>query len=577
MHERNPSRRRPRPLVALGLAFSSLVGLIASGVSAAPATATRQMIAAADPRAAQAGLDTLRAGGSAVDAAIAAALVLALVEPQSSGIGGGAFLLHFDARSKEINAYDGRETAPAAATADMFVNPDGKSKSFFDAVVGGLSVGTPGLLRLFELVHAKHGRLPWDRLFVAAIALAEGGFVVSPRLESSIVADKALPTFADTRLYFFTPDGLPRKAGTRLSNQPLADVLAYVARDGANAFYSGAIAADIVSAVATAPRNPGRLAYSDLTTYRAIAREPVCGSYRTYRVCGMPPPSSGGIAVLQILRLLERFEINRLPPSSIESVHLIAEAHRLAFADRARFLGDPDVVPVPVAELLDPVYLQGRSALIQPRRSLGRASAGVLPERRGELFAPAEAGEIPSTSHLSVIDADGNAVAMTASIEGGFGAKLMVRGFLLNNQLTDFAFQAAEGDRTVANAVGPRKRPLSSMAPTLVFDNQGRLRLAAGSQGGSRIIPFVTKLTIGVLDWNLDVQAAIDLPHFVNRNGATELEADTPIAVLKGGLEALGHEVTVHAIDSGQQGLAVTPSGIEGGADRRREGVAVGD
>ncbi|MBM3511020.1 MAG: gamma-glutamyltransferase [Alphaproteobacteria bacterium] len=561
-----------------GVGVAALIGLTAAPVLAQSAKAAKHMIAAADPRAAAAGLEMLRAGGGAVDAAVAAVLVLAVVEPQSSGLGGGAFLLHFDAKSGTTLAYDGRETAPAAATPDMFLGPDGKPRPFMEAVVGGLAVGTPGLVRMLERAHRDHGRLPWGRLFVPAVQLAGAGFIVSPRLESSIAQDRALATFAETRQYFFTPDGVPRRAGSRLSNQPIADVFAALARDGADAFYRGTIAADIVGAVTTAPRNPGRLAYADLAGYEARVREPVCGPYRRYRVCSMPPPSSGGVALLQTLALLERFELRRLRPTSAEAVHLMAEASRLAFADRARYLGDPEHVAVPVADLLDPAYLRGRGALIDPGRSRGRAIAGTLPERRGERFVPAEAAEIPATSHLAVIDAEGNAVSLTASIEGPFGAKLMVRGFLLNNQLTDFAF-APEGEdgRRAANAPAPGKRPLSSMAPTLVFDESGRLRLAVGSQGGSRIIGFVAKMTVGVLDWDLDIQSAIDLPHYLNRNGATELEADTPLVPLKSALEALGHEIQLQPINSGQQGLAITASGIEGGADRRREGVALGD
>ena len=531
------------------------------------------MVAAANPLAAQAGLEILRAGGSAVDAAIAASLVLNLVEPQSSGIGGGAFLLHYDGRSGDIAAYDGRETAPAAATPQLFLRPDGEPMDFWEAVVGGRSVGVPGLVRMFELAHAAHGRLPWARLFAPAIRLAEEGFAVSPRLHALIAGDDYLMTDPAAAAYFHDPSGAPLAVGTRLHNPAFAETLRHLARDGADAFYTGPVAEAIVAAVHGAARNPGQLSLADLAGYTAKKRAPVCAPYRTWRVCGMPPPTSGGVAVLQILGILEGFDLPALAPDSAAAWHLIAEASRLAFADRNRFLADADFEPVPVGDLLDPAYLARRRALISPDASLGEAQPG-LPTQNGAMpvqHAP------PSTSHLSVVDADGNAVSMTASIESAFGARLMAAGFMLNNELTDFSFRPEADGRPVANRVAPGKRPRSSMSPTLVLDARGKLALAVGSPGGSRIIGYVVKSLVAALDWGLDIQAAIDLPNVVNRNGATDVEEGEASSALAAGLAALGHEVTVRPLTSGLHGIAVSADGLSGGADPRREGVALGD
>ena len=531
------------------------------------------MVAAANPLAAQAGLEILRAGGSAVDAAIAASLVLNLVEPQSSGIGGGAFLLHYDGRSGDIAAYDGRETAPAAATPQLFLRPDGEPMDFWEAVVGGRSVGVPGLVRMFELAHAAHGRLPWARLFAPAIRLAEEGFAVSPRLHALIAGDDYLMTDPAAAAYFHDPSGAPLAVGTRLHNPAFAETLRLLARDGADAFYTGPVAEAIVAAVHGAARNPGQLSLADLAGYTAKKRAPVCAPYRTWRVCGMPPPTSGGVAVLQILGILEGFDLPALAPDSAAAWHLIAEASRLAFADRNRFLADADFEPVPVGDLLDPAYLARRRALISPDASLGEAQPG-LPTQNGAMpvqHAP------PSTSHLSVVDADGNAVSMTASIESAFGARLMAAGFMLNNELTDFSFRPEADGRPVANRVAPGKRPRSSMSPTLVLDARGKLALAVGSPGGSRIIGYVVKSLVAALDWGLDIQAAIDLPNVVNRNGATDVEEGEASSALAAGLAALGHEVTVRPLTSGLHGIAVAADGLTGGADPRREGVALGD
>ncbi len=543
----------------------------------APAPAQRHMIAAANPLAAQAGLDMLRAGGSAVDAAIAAQMVLNLVEPQSSGIGGGGFLLHYAAASGAIDAYDGRETAPAAASPDMFLDHRGKPRKFYDAAVGGLSVGVPGLLRMLEMAHREHGRLPWAKLFEPAIGLAEGGFVVSGRLNRLIAGDRRLKTFEAARTYFYDADGQPRAVGARLTNAALAETFRRIAEGGADAFYDGAIAAAIAAAVGGARPNPGSLSEADLAGYRARKREPVCLFYRKWLVCGMPPPSSGGITTLQILGILQRFDMAAVKPGSTRAVHLIAEASRLAFADRNTYIADDDFIPVPTAGLLDPGYLDLRAQEIGAKRSMGTAFPGMPGAGAGLRLAPDAARRGVSTTHLSVIDGDGNAVAMTSSIENAFGSRLMVRGFLLNNQLTDFSFAPEKDGAPVANRAEAGKRPRSSMAPTLVFDGTGKAVMAVGSPGGSRIIGYVAKTIVATLDWELGMQEAIDLPHFVNRNGRTELEEGTPIEALKGELEALGHEVSIRPLNSGLHGIRITPAGLIGGADGRREGVALGD
>lgn len=534
------------------------------------------MIAAAHSLAAEAGQRILRAGGSAVDAAIAAQMVLNLVEPQSSGLGGGGFLMHFDARTGDIAAYDGRETAPAAATPRMFLDGTGAPRPFMDAVVGGLSVGVPGLLRMLEAAHADHGRLPWRDLFQPAIELAETGFPVSERLHTLIARDDHLDAFADTAAYFLGPDAKPPPVGETLTNGPSAETLRVVAEGGADAFYEGPIAADIVRTVNQAPRNPAPMTVADLASYRAVRREPVCLFYRAWLVCGMPPPSSGGITTLQILGLLQGTDVATAEPVSAEAVHLLAEAGRLAFADRNAYVADPDFVDVPTVGLLDPAYLEDRAASIRYRHggtaAPGRPAGAEVQSRATD----SEEGGV-STTHLSVIDAEGNAVSMTTSIETAFGSRLMVRGFLLNNQLTDFSFSPTRNGLAVANRAEPGKRPRSSMAPTLVFDARGRPVLAIGSPGGSRIIGYVAQTLIAVLDWGLDIQSAIDLPHALNRNGPTEIEAGTALEQIRGTLEARGHTVTARPMTSGLHGIAVTPEGLEGGADPRREGVALGD
>ena len=557
--------------------MASFMGAASPAVAGEPVRATRYMIATANPHASQAGLAILRRGGSAMDAAIAAQMVLGLVEPQSSGIGGGAFLLAYDADAGAVHAYDGRETAPMAVTADLFLKADGEPMKFYDAVIGGRAVGVPGLVAMLELAHQRHGKLPWASLFAPAIALAEAGFEVSPRLHYLISEATGIDRYDTARAYFFTAEGKPKPVGTRLINQAYAATLKAIAAGGAKAFYKGDIATDMVAAITGAVGNPGVMTVADLGAYEAKDRAAVCRPYRQWRVCGMGPPSSGGVTTLAILGLLEHFDLAALAPGSAEAVHLVSEASRLAYADRARFLADSDFVTVPVRGLLDRGYLADRAALIDREQSMGTAEAGTPPHDDGRLRASEPGTEQFSTTHLCVIDSEGNAVSMTSSVESAFGSRLMVRGFMLNNQLTDFSFRPAVDGVPVANRVAPGKRPRSSMAPTLVFDGNGRLLLAVGSPGGSRIIGYVTQTLIAMLDWGLDVQQALDLPHHVNRNGPTDLETGTPLADLEAALVALGHDVRVRSLTSGLHAIAITPAGLEGGADPRREGVALGD
>lgn len=558
---------------------------VASGRADKPlVSASRHMVVAAHPLAADAGLQMLARGGSAVDAAIATQLVLNLVEPQSSGIGGGGFMLHFAARDRRLDAYDGRETAPAAAGPDLFLDAAGRPLAFKAAVVGGRSVGAPGLLRMLALAHRDHGRLPWHALFLPAIRIAYGGFPISPRLARSIDAEPALCSEAPARDYFCDEAGRAKPAGAVLRNPAFGDVLMQIAHSGAEAFYRGRIAADVVAAVRTHPVNPGLLSVDDLAAYTAKRREPLCGTYRAlWRVCGMPPPSSGGVTVLQTLGMLQHFDLARIVPQSADAVHLISEAYRLAYADRARYLADSDVVDVPLRGLLDAAYLARRAALIGRDRSMGTAAPG-MPAGVATLRGADGAIELPSTTHMSIIDDAGNVVSMTSSIESAFGSKLMVRGFLLNNQLTDFSFVPADAEgRPVANRIEGGKRPRSSMAPTLVFDRAGRVRAVVGSPGGAAIIHYVTQTLIALLDWRVDMRTAVGLGHFGAANGpVTMLERGTEAERLRAALEARGHVVRLDDLTSGLHAFVVDHDKREGrrilgAADPRREGVAAGE
>ncbi len=543
------------------------------------ATGQLHMIAAAHPAAAEAGREIMRRGGSAADAAIAALLVLNVVEPQSSGIGGGAFaLVHL---AKGVTSFDARETAPAGATPDMFMASDGERMKFLDAVASGRSVGVPGLLRLFETLHALHGKLPWPDLFVPAIAQAEA-FQVSPRLAGLVERYAERLGQADAAALFL-PGGAPIAEGETLRNPALAATFRMLADRGPDTFYAGALANEI----ATATRRgavAGTLSTEDLAAYRVIERPAVCMVYRVqFRVCGMGPPSSGATTVGQVLGILDRFKPTDFALGEPHLWHLFAEASRLAYADRALYLGDRDFVDVPVKGLLDPGYLAGRARLIHGfKASEGKAAAGEPPWREGALMAPDDGLGTPGTTHLSVIDGDGLAISLTASIETAFGSGRMAGGFLLNNQLTDFSFRPTGADgNPVANAVAPGKRPRSSMAPTIVYrtDTPQRPYILAGSPGGSRIPEYVAGALIAMLDFGADPALAAALGHVSHRNRSElALEAGAHPAALAEGLAAMGHKVITNSMASGLHIIRVAPNGtLSGGADPRREGAASAD
>jgi gamma-glutamyltranspeptidase/glutathione hydrolase len=542
-----------------------VVAAVLLGLAPAAHAAPRTMVAAANPMAVKAGLDVLRRGGTAVDAAIAVQMVLGVVEPQSSGLGGGGFLLHYDNATGAISAYDGRETAPAGATPGMFLVNDGQPLGMREAVWSGISVGVPGALAMLELVHKEHGKLPWSDLFAAAIALARDGFPAPSRLATWLERIPPLRGEPGIRAVFFNEDGSPKKAGERVVNPALAETMQRIADHGPRAFYEGEVAAEMVERVTRHVR-PGTLALSDLVAYRAIKREPVCGPYRVWIVCSMSPPSSGGIAILQALGLLEPFDLWKDKPDDLRSLHLVAEASRLAFADRNRYVADPAFVAVPTAGLLSADYLAERRKLMSPDRSMGEVGPGVPP-------GYVERG----TSHMSIVDRWGNAVAFTTTIEGPFGAGIMVKGFLLNNELTDFSARPEAGGKPVANRVEPGKRPRSSMSPTFVLDRDRKLVAALGSAGGPRIIGDTLQALIGLLDWNLSMQDAVALPRIINMNGATELEQGAPLSAQADALRALGHQVQVRRHEGGLAGIRRFEDGWQGGADPRRDGVAIGE
>lgn len=577
-----------RRLLLLPFVFLSILP-----VAAQEAAAEHHMIAAANPHAARAGLGMLRAGGSAVDAAIAAQAVLSLVEPQSSGLGGGGFLMHYDAGDASIVAYDGRETAPAGIDETLFLDEVGQPLPFQRAAFGGRAVGTPGVLAMLEMAHKAHGKLAWKDLFAPAISLAEEGFAISPRL--FFLLDQRARLFREAGLkiadigragpYFFVDgaDGLAAKpVGTLLRNPAYAATLKQIAKNGATAFYSGEIARDIVATVRDNPFSRGALTLDDLAAYRPQAGTPVCGPYRVYRVCAMGPPSSGATTLLAILGILEGFDMSAHAPESVMAVHLFTEASRLAFADRNLFTGDAAYVDVPVEGLIDRGYLAGRRKLISLDHAMGAMPPAGSPPGAATGLAPGTDSEGPSTSHLAVIDSAGNMVSFTTTVQITFGSFLMSGGFLLNNQLTDFSFRPEIDGKKVANRPEPGKKPRSSMTPTLVFDGEGRPKMAIGSPGGSRIIDFVARTVVAVLDQGLTIDRAIALPNMTGVSEETELEHNTLLAGLADDLAAMGHKVSVRSLNSGLHGITLDYLGdgrvvYRGGADPRREGVAIGD
>ncbi len=582
-----------------------------SGYAAKPGWATKKFaVAAANPLATDAGLQVLRAGGSAIDAAVAVQMVLSLVEPQSSGIGGGAFMLH--STGSKIEAFDGRETAPAAADEKLFIGADGKPMAFYDGVVGGRSVGVPGTVKMLEAAHKQYGKLPWAQLFLPAITLAENGFKVSPRLATLLKSEVHLKKDPAAAAFYYKPDGSALEAGELLKNPALADVLRQIADKGSSALHEGSVAQAIVKKVQGHPTNPGRLSMSDLAGYQVKKRDPICSDYSaahsTYVLCGMPPPSSGAIAVGQILGILANTNAATMPPvagmsgvtgstmgsgqtPSADWLHLYTEASRLAFADRGQYVGDPDFVTAPGGSwlsLLAPAYLADRAKLIaqQPGgQSMKTAKPGV-PGPVRTAYAPMPDQPEYGTSHISIIDGYGNAIAMTTTIEDAFGARQLTDGgtgkaggFLLNNELTDFSFAPTDAEgKPIANRVQPGKRPRSSMAPTLVLNKAtGQVVMSGGSPGGALIIHYTAKVLYGTLNWGLNAQQAIDLPNFGSLNGPSLLEEKRFAPATVEALRARGAEVREMNMTSGLQAIQRTPGGFFGGADPRREGVVLGD
>ncbi len=535
------------------------------------------MVSSANPYASRAGSDILKRGGNAVDAMVTIQLVLGLVEPQSSGIGGGAFLVYFDAKNKRLTTFDGRETAPLAATPEMFLDDNGQPASFFDVVVGGRSVGTPGTIKLLFDIHKRYGQLPWEDLLKPAIQLAREGFEVTNRLNALITyAAESLYQYPETRDYFLSEEGVPLFPGTVLKNTAYANTLEMISEGGADAFYGGRIAEAIVHRVQNSEGTPGRLTLEDLSRYEIVERPPVCLAYRGYDVCGMGPPSSGALTVGQILGLIEHHNIGEWGPRSPKSWLAIGDASRLAYADRGRYMADSDFVDMPKG-LLNKDYLTERSKLLSGESALpsGSVQPGNPPFDHAHLWADDKSTELPSTSHFSIVDSGGNVVSMTTTIENGFGSRLMVGGFLLNNELTDFSFVPEVDEKLVANRIEPGKRPRSSMAPTIVMKD-GNPVLTVGSPGGSRIIGYVAKTLIAWIDWDMNIQQAIELPHLINRFGEYDLEKGTAAESFEEPLERLGYVTNIRDLNSGLHGIEINPDGLQGGADPRREGLVIG-
>ncbi|MFC7474762.1 gamma-glutamyltransferase [Dankookia sp. GCM10030260] len=555
-------------------------------ILAVPARAQRQMVVAAHPLAAEAGMAMLRAGGTALDAAIATQAMLAVVEPQASGLAGGALLLHWDAAARHLAAWDGREAAPAAASSTLFLR-DGQPMPFLEAAVGGRAVGVPGVMRMLEAAHREQGKLPWAQLLAPAIAVAEAGFPVSARLAAQIAADAERLGRDPQARALLLPGGRPLAEAAPLRNPALAATLRALAEQGADAMHRGPIAADIATAV-RAHANAGFMTTDDLAGYEPRRREAVCAPYRVWTLCGFPPPSSGGVAVLQIMALLGHQDMAVLDPRGtpsetrvLDAAHLLGEAGRIAFADRNRYLADADQVAVPLRGLLDPAYLTVRAQLIDRDRALAAPRAGNPPWSGGAALASQPPQPENGTSHLSIIDTAGNVLAMTSTIEDVFGARMMVRGMLLNNELTDFSFLPEIDGRPVANRVAPGKRPRSSMSPTIVFGADGLPAAVLGSAGGVRIIGHVAQTLVAMLDWGMDPQAAVALPRLGAANERIELEAGTAAAALAPALEARGFPVALRTMTSGLHAIRVLrgADGVRllGGADPRRDGVALGE
>lgn len=562
------------PLLLLAACAGRMTAEAPRAASSTTAAERTLAVSAADPRAADAGRQILAKGGSAADAAMAVMLALTVVEPQSSGVGGGSFLVYHDAKSG-LATYDGREEAPSSATPAWFLDANGKPPaSFNEARTGGRASGVPGNLANMALAHRRHGKLPWAALFDPAIRLAREGFAVTPRFHGVLEAYRGfLAGSPQGRTLYYQPDGSPKPLGTVIRNPELARFFEEIAAKGADHYYRGAPAERLVAAVRSSPKNPSTMTAADVAAYEARPRAPVCGTYRVYRICGMGPPSSGGPAVYAILKQLERFDLPSRKPDEVKTWHLIAESMRLAYADRAKWIGDPDHVAVPTAGLMSDAYLAERSSLISDDRRMTTAPAGNPPGAMN--IAEAPDSEVAGTSSFAVADAAGNVAAMTSTIEAPFGSGVFVDGYVLNNELTDFNLVPDENGQPTANRVEPGKRPRSSMAPMIAYDGAGKPVLAIGAAGGATIIAQVAKAMIGVLDWKMSVQEAIALPQLVAMGDLVRVEKGTPLETLAPALEAMGHKVQATGLPLKANGVQLTQTGWQGGADPRSEGESI--
>ena len=541
-----------------------------------PVISDKWMVVTANIQASKIAAKILKNGGTATDAMISAQLVLGLVEPESSGLGGGAFLVYFDNKTKEIITLDGRETAPLLIKENIFQDTNGNPLKFFDAVVGGKSVGTPGTPALLEEAYKRWGKTDWSLLFEDAINLSKNGFVISKKLSSSIKRSKrSLSKFLNTKTYFL-PNDKPLKSGNIHYNKNYADTLKAFAEEGSKVFYQGFIANDIVTTVNNASLNPGVLSLKDMHNYKVIQREPVCSRYREYEVCGMGPPSSGALTIAQILGIIENYDISKLGPKNPETWRLIGDASRLAFADRSLYMADSDYVDVPINELISKIYLNERSQLIDRKNKIEKIKAGNLTSKSSLNWGKDHSIELPSTSHISIVDKYGNALSMTTTIENGFGSRLMTNGgFLLNNELTDFSFKSFKNGKKIANNIEPGKRPRSSMAPTIILKNSKPVYIL-GSPGGSNIIGYVVNAIISMIDWKDNVQEAASVAHGINKFGTYYLEKNTIMSKLLPSLEAMKYKVKLRSFSSGLNVVHIDDK-LYGGSDHRREGIAVGN
>ena len=541
-----------------------------------PVTSDNWMVVTANSQASVAAGKILAKGGTAVDAMISAQLVLGLVEPESSGLGGGAFLVYFDNKKKEVITLDGRETAPLLVKEDLFQDSNGNALKFFDAVVGGKSVGTPGTPALLEEAYKRWGKTKWSLLFKDAIYLSKNGFVISKKLSSSITRSKnSLSKFKNTKKYFL-PNNVPLRAGSIHINKNYADTLKAFENTGADVFYNGEISNDIISTVNNVKINPGNLSHKDLLNYKVIERKPVCSKYRNYEICGMGPPSSGALTISQILGMIEQYNISELGPSNPDTWRIIGDASRLAFADRAVYIADTDFVNVPIKELTDQNYINKRANFLNSKNKIEKVKAGNLISKSSSNWIEDISLELPSTSHISIVDKYGNALSMTTTIENGFGSRLMTNsGFLLNNELTDFSFKSFKNGKKIANSIAPGKRPRSSMAPTIILKNNKPVYIL-GSPGGSNIIGYVINAVVSLIDWKMNVQEAASIPHGINKYGTYYLEKNTFLSELRPSLEAMNYKVKLKEFSSGLNIILIDDK-LYGGSDHRREGIAIGN